>query len=195
MTKKHETKKDYVFHASPVQNLHEISPHESEAYIRLHMQFPAVFACKTSDIAAVFLGHLGGDSTCEIRLEHSIPVLYEKFAGAFHLRYGADNGIKRQGSIYVLPRETFVKRAVWVGGLASEQPVVPLFEMKIPDVESYLRMLNADNRISIKLHDGSNAASRHYAEEQLRSDSPGATELRKYHPSIIEFLEKKKKHH
>ncbi len=131
-----------VYHASKQQGLKIITPRVST-----HGK-PWVYATKDLVMAACFLGDLGGDFTCAVGRdpETGKPFICERFEGAFDLRYG---GV--QGSIYVLPGETFIEgQTGWDEEVVSPEPVEPMEEIRVPDARAYLLQLAEEGKLIIK---------------------------------------------
>ncbi|MBC7222493.1 hypothetical protein H5T56_05895, partial [Candidatus Bipolaricaulota bacterium] len=98
-------------------------------------------------MAALFLSGTGGDLTCAVdrEKETGLPYVCERFPGAFEHRYA---GV--QGSIYVLPAETFLEgQTGWEEEVVSPVAVAPIDEILVDDAAAYIRSLQDQGRLRI----------------------------------------------
>lgn len=133
---------DVVYHATSQQGLRHVLPH-----ISLHRQ-PWVYATTDIHLAALFVSKEGSDLSCATGLVNGELYVYERWGGAFDVRY-----LGRRGSIYELPGKTFQReRTSFLGEVVSEVLVPVLRERRIPDVKAHLLELQRQGHLRIFLH-------------------------------------------
>jgi len=132
-----------VYHSSEIQGLKKLIPQ-----ISTHGE-SWVYATWDIVMAAAFLGVLGGDFTCAVgRDETGKPFICERFKGSFDLRYG-----NVKASIYILPGERFIAgKTQWEEEVVCNEPVTPLYEIKIQNAKEYLLQLAKENKLIIKYY-------------------------------------------
>jgi hypothetical protein len=139
---------EVVYHASPVQDLLVIRKHHNQ-----YFDTPAVFATKEKEVASLFLGRLLGDFTCYPVSANGHIIIREYFKGAFNLRYGSQNGL-RKGSIYHLNGARFVHLPkMWKKEVVSLSDSEPLEEERVDDVYKYINDLLDEGYINLKIAD------------------------------------------
>jgi hypothetical protein len=132
---------EVVYHSSLTSGLTHITPH-----ISAHGQ-AWVYATEDIVMSSVFLTRTNDfDFVCASGDYEGMPILIERFAGAFNHAY---EGMK--GSIYVLPRTTFIAdQTPWSTELISTEEVMPLQEIVVPDAKALLLQYMAEQRLVIK---------------------------------------------
>lgn len=137
-------KANQVYHSSQMKGLEAIQPQQSS-----HGE-DWIYATKDIVTAAAFLGTEGGDFTCTVGRDpdSGMPFICERFQGAFDLRYQ-----EVEGSIYVLPADTFVEgKTQWAEEVVSRQAVEPVREIRVDDAKEYLLGLAQEGKLRIAFY-------------------------------------------
>lgn len=125
---------DYVFHASKVQGIRQLTPRYS-----LLLDRHIIYASLNFYIASLFLDKHGGDYICSIQVHHSspYPFLIERVKSGIEKRF-----LAQSGAIYVLEKAGFeAADHLWKGEVISTQPVLPFEEIRIDNILDYIRSL------------------------------------------------------
>lgn len=133
-----------VYHASGKVDLSVISPNVGTHGLN------CIYASVDMVIASLFLSTVGGDYTCAIGRDpfSGKPFVCERFKGAFDERYA-----NRDGMIYKLDGTLFSSNVTsWSEEVVCFQEVAPLEAFYIGDVEEYLRYLQSNDLLIIKMY-------------------------------------------
>lgn len=179
-----------VYHASGRIGLGEISPREST-----HGE-PWVYATFDPVMSALFISGIGGDFTCAV-LRCSItgiPIVNERFEGAFDLRYKG-----QKGCIYTLSNTGFQAGCTeWPEEMVA-QGVQPVLRAEvIEDAGAYLEALEAQGQLVIlrypQKHPSLPPDDKDLLDKALawsKSRGPWVLEdLKRYHPNLFPQAEK-----
>lgn len=128
-----------VYHASGMQGLTKILPR-----ISTHDE-PWVYATKDIALAALFLNSRGGDLSCSVGYLNGQLHICERWQGAFDDRYKG-----RNGSIYVLPGDTFCEgKTSFDAEVVSDVAVSVIREIQVIDAKTYILELERTGQLRI----------------------------------------------